>query len=162
MEEAAVQRHDDGREVFRVPVSDPFASVWVRLTYACLLLNAVVQVIVWGNAFRWVLLVALVLTIGLGLVVAYRVRRDPPRLIVDKDGVAVVGGWTRRRWAPWTEIEDFRIDPPGGTRTVRVLRRGRRWESFQAVRDDDVSKLQQWWSTIISARRALPPGSGRG
>ena len=131
------------------------------MTYACLLLNAVFQVFVGRNAFRWVLLVALVLTIGLGLLVTYRVRRDPPRLIVDEDGVALAGGWTHRRSASWAEVEDLRVDPPGGTRTVRVLRRGGRWETFQAVGDEDVNRLQQSWSTVLSARRASPPASGQ-
>jgi hypothetical protein len=124
----------------------------VRLTYALLLVNAVVQVFVGRNPFRWVLLVALVLAIALGLVAAYRVRRDPPRLIVDEDGVSSVGGWTHRRSARWMEIEDLRVDPPGGTRTVRVLRRAGRWETFQAVRDEDVNRLQQRWSAVRERR----------
>jgi hypothetical protein len=59
----------------------------------------------------------------------------------------------RRRSAAWSDVEDLRIHPTGGVRTVKVKVRGGPWQTWQAVRDEDAPRLQSRWD---AARRDSP------
>jgi hypothetical protein len=80
-------------------------------------------------------------------------RRDPPTLMVDEDGITLQGTGVRRRRAAWSDVEDLSIHPPGGVRNLKIKLRGARWQTWQAVRDEDVPRLLSRW---YAARRESP------
>jgi hypothetical protein len=143
-----------GREVLVVPVRPPLGSRWISVLYTVLVLNALLQAWSHPSAFTWIVLGLVVVASGVLVAMAIGQRRDPPRLVLDEDGIALQGAGVRRRHAAWSDVEDVRIHPPGGVRTVKIkLRGGATWQIWQAVRDEDVPRLTARWD---AARRDSP------
>lgn len=133
-------------EVLRTPSPDMRTS-W--LAVACVLgpqaASLAFDPTQWG---RWIIVAGVLLALLVASRWAADRTRNPVRVELTRDGLSVVRPRRRAeeiRSHPWREIDTLRVDPRGGSRTIRLQMRDGRYLSPASLVEDDVPRLIARW-----------------